>query len=135
MKIENGNNYLELEVSLEEDETLPSYGDAYVIISVNSNGFSGKNDLWVSAEGLQEFCASLVKLEKERIGEATLSSISPGELDLKIYSVDSLGHLAVAGTTGYEVTNMHHSLTFGFEFEGSQLVKAVALPWVKRNAA
>ena len=135
MKIESGNNHLKLEVSLEGDDTLPSYGDAYVIISISSNGFSGKNDLWVSAEGLKEFCTSLVKLERERRGEATLSSISPGELNLKIYSVDSLGHLAVAGTTSYEVANMPHSLTFGFEFEPSQLVKAVASPWVMRNAA
>ena len=135
MKIENGNNYLELEVSLEEDDTLPSYGDAYVIISVSSNGFSGKNDLWVSAEDLKEFCSSLVRLERERRGEATLSSISPGELILKIHSIDSLGHLAIAGTTGYEVTNMQHSLTFGFEFEPSQLTKAVASAWVVRNAA
>lgn len=135
MKIESGNNHLVLEVSVEEDDTLPSYGDAYVTISVHSNGFSGKNDLWVGAEELQEFCASLVKLEKKRKGEASLSSISPGELNLKIYSVDSLGHLAIKGTTGYEVANIPHSLTFGFEFEPSQLVKAVASPWVKQNAA
>jgi hypothetical protein len=135
MKIESGNNFLELEVSLEEDNTLPSYGDAYITISVHSNGFSGKNDLWVGAEEFQEFCTSLVKLEKERKGEATLNSISPGKLSLKIYSVDSLGHLAISGTTGYEVANIQHSLTFGFEFEPSQLVKAVASPWVKQNAA
>jgi hypothetical protein len=135
MKIENGNNYLELEVSLENDDTLPSYGDAYIIITVNSNGFSGKNDLWVGAEELKEFCVSLVRLEKERNGEATLSSMSPGELNLKIYSIDSLGHLAVAGTTGYQVVDIPHSLTFGFEFDPSQLIKAVGLPWVKQNAA
>ena len=134
MKIENGNNFIELEVSIEEDDSLPSKGDAYIIISLNSNGFSGKNDLWVIAEELQEFCTSLVRLEKERKGEATLTSISPGELDLKIHSIDSLGHLAVSGTTGYERDDMQHSVTFGFEFEPTELIKAVATPWVRQNA-
>ena len=135
MKIENGANFLELAVFLEEDESLPSKGDAYVVISVNSNGFSGKNDLWVAAEEFQKFCAALVKLEEERKGEATLTSISPGVLDLKFHSIDSLGHFAVTGTTGHEIDNMQHSVTFGFEFDPAQLVKAVATPWVKQYAA
>lgn len=135
MKIENGDNFIELEVSLEEDDSLPSKGDIYVIISLNSNSFSGKNDLWVMAKDFQSFCAALIKLEKERKGEATLTSISPGELELKFQSIDSLGHLAVSGTTGYEIDNMPHCVTFGFEFDPQELVKAVATPLVKQNSA
>jgi hypothetical protein len=134
MKIENGDNFIELEVSLEEDDSLPSKGDAYAMISVNSNGFSGKNDLWVMAEVLQAFCIALIKLEKERKGEAILTSISPGELFVKIYSIDSLGHMAVSGTTGYQIDNMQHSVTFGFQFDPSQLIKVVADPWVRRGS-
>lgn len=134
MKIENGENYIDMEVSLEKDDSLPSYGDAHITIAVHSNGFSGRNDVWVMAEEFRKFCISLVRLEKNRKGEAALNSISPGELDLKIYSKDCLGHLAVSVTTGCSVANIHHSVTFGFEFEPAQLVKAIETPWVSQSA-
>jgi hypothetical protein len=57
----------------------------------------------------------------------------------QIFSVDSLGHMGVRGKTGFEVINgtdfFPHSVTFGFEFEPSQLVSAVKVDWVKKNVA
>lgn len=55
------------------------------------------------------------------------------------FSIDSLGHMGVCGKTGYNVLNgsnlFPHSVTFGFEFDPSQLAKATKVDWVRKNAA
>ena len=139
IRFEDHKNFFELDLAMQETQDLPSKGDGYITIRVNSNGYSGHNDLWVSSESLRCFCCGLVDLEKKRKGEALLESISPGELYLQIFSVDSLGHIGVRGKTGFEVINgtdlFPHSVTFGFEFEPSQLVKAIKVDWVKKNVA
>ena len=104
---------------------------------MSSNGFSGQNDLWVLLESLSYFCRSLIALERTLKGEALLESISLGELNLQIFSIDPLGHMGVRGKTGFKVFNgpdlFPHSVTFGFEFDPSQLVKAAKVDWVKKN--
>jgi len=139
IRFDNHNNYFELDLATQEKEDLPSKGDAYVTIKLSSNGFSGQNDLWVLSESLFYFCRSLIALEKTRKGEALVESISPGELNLQIFSIDSLGHMGVRGKTGFKVFNgtdlFPHSVTFGFEFDPSQLVKAAKVDWVRKNAA
>ena len=68
-----------------------------------------------------------------------LESISPGELNLHVFSIDSLGHMGIRGKTGYKVFNgsdlFPHSVTLGFELDPSQLVKATKVDWVRKNAA
>ena len=139
IRFDNHNSYFELDLVTQENEDLPSKGDAYVTIKLGSNGFSGQNSLWVLSESLFYFCRSLIALEKIRKGEALLESISPGELNLQIFSIDSLGHMGVRGKTGFNVLNgtdlFPHSVTFGFEFDPSQLVKATKVDWVRKNAA
>ena len=134
-----GENYFKLEVLPEENESLQSYGDAYVTVAISSNGYRGHNDLWVSAGSLRSFCRALVALEASRRGAAELESISPDELTLKVHSVTSRGHVAVSGKTGYLVQHesggFWHSVEFGFEFDPSQLASAAKLPWVSRYAA
>lgn len=119
------------------DDT-PAEEDAYITIRVQSSGFSGSNDLWVNGADFKSFCRQLVELEKSRKGEARLSSISPDELSLTIKSIDSLGRVAVVGDTGYSVhigqQTDEHRVTFGFEFDPSQLAAAVVTPWVKSGA-
>lgn len=133
-----GEDFFELDVTPEEDAGLQSYGDAYVTVEVNSKGFRGHNDLWVSAESLRGFCRSLVTLEASRRGVAELESISPGELHVKVHSVTSRGHVAVSGKTGYLVRHegggFWHAVEFGFEFDPSQLTSATRLAWVRRYA-
>ena len=67
-----------------------------------------------------------------------LESMAPDRLRFVIRSVDSCGHMALEGATGRQVLREHfqpwHSVTFGFEFDPSQLVKAVSVDWVRRNA-
>lgn len=139
LRFEGKRNFIELDLAMQEKDNLPSKGDAYITIRLNSNGYAGQNDLWVSRESFHNFCHNLVNLEHKRKGEAILESMSPGELFLQILSIDSLGHMGVRGTTGFQVfagTDLFpHSVTFGFEFDPSQLEKAVKVDWIKMNAA
>ena len=47
--------------------------------------------------------------------------------------------MGILGTTGYSIKNensrFNHSVSFGFEFDPSQLVEAIKVDWVKRNGA
>ena len=92
----------------------------------------------MSGPQLWAFCRSLVSLERDRRGEAVLEAISPDELRIVVRSVDTLGHMAVSGSTGYEVQRENsrwwHAVTFGFDFDPSQLIAAVKVGWVLRNA-
>jgi hypothetical protein len=138
LRLQNIDDYFEMEVAIEEDHTLPNHGDAYITIKIQSHGFSGHNDLWVTGDEFASFCRSVVALEKSLSGEAVLKSISPNELRLCIRSISSRGHLAVEGETGYQIQGENgsfwHSVSFGIEFEPSQLSEAVKLPWVQRYA-
>lgn len=126
-------------MAMQEKDDLPSKGDAYITIKLHSNGYAGRNDLWVSNKALCTFCHDLIELEDKRKGETILESISPGELYLQIFSIDSLGHMGIRGTTGFQVfggTDLFpHSVTFGFEIDPSQLEKAAKVGWIKLNGA
>jgi hypothetical protein len=129
-------DWFEMAVTIEEDHTLQSFGDAYITIKVQSHGFAGHNALWVTGNEFASFSRSLLALEKSLSGEAVLESISPNDLRFRIRSVSSRGHLAVEGETGYQIQGENglywHSVSFGIEFEPSQLTEAVKLPWVQR---
>ena len=139
IRFEENNNFLKLDMAMQEKDDLPSKGDAYITIKLRSNGYAGQNDLWVSHESLCYFCRNLIELENKRKGETILESMSAGELYLQIFSIDSLGHVGIRGTTGFEVfkgTDLFpHSVTFGFEFDPSQLETATKIDWIKLNGA
>lgn len=136
LRFHNGDNYLEMMIEIEEDQSLQSYGDAAVSITLQSHGFSGYSDFWVFGQALGSFCTSLISLANTLNGEASLESISPNELKLGIRSLSQEGNIVIAGTTGRmiyeENSKIWHSVSFGFEFEPSQLIEAVKLPWVQR---
>jgi hypothetical protein len=138
LRFENQEDFVELDLVEQEAADLPSRGDAYVTVRVSAAGFCGHNDLWVLPPALRSFCQGLLALERDRRGQAVLESVLPEELRIVIRSVDSCGHMAVEGSTGYEVQREHsrpwHSVAFGFEFDPSQLVRAVGLGWVRANA-
>ncbi|RYH43526.1 MAG: hypothetical protein EON54_17255 [Alcaligenaceae bacterium] len=134
----NGEDFLEMHLQVEEDSSLPSHGDAYVTMRVASAGFTGHNDFWIQADALRNFAADLVRLDGSLSGQANLESISPNELNLTVRSVSSRGHLAIAGSLGYEVrrenSTFWHSAAFGFEFEPAQLAMACQHDLVRRYA-
>lgn len=139
IRFQDHKNYVEIDIANQEDGDMPSRGDAYVTIEISSNGFSGHNDLWVSYGSIQSFCRDLIRLEEIRKGETILESISPDELYIRIFSTTSRGHIGILGTTGYSIQNensrFNHSVSFGFEFDPSQLLTAIKVDWVKRNGA
>ena len=132
MRIGNQENYIDIDLQLECDSSIPSYGDALVSIVVSSNGYLAKNQIWVSQEELRNFNIGLSLLEEKRKGEAVLSSMSPGELFLKVYAYNGLGHIAISGETGHLIVgdvNFNHSIKFGFTIEPEQLVKLSKIKW------
>ncbi len=138
LRFYDGTNFFEMNVTREEDQSLPYYGDAYIVCKLSSHGFQGQNDLWVAGECLREFYEGLKILEQKRHGEAILESLSPNELQVRIHSVGSRGHMAVSGCIGYLIyqdnSSFWHSVEFGFEFEPSQLIEAVHMPWVVQGS-
>lgn len=137
IRFSNNKDILELGLAIQEEDNLPSQGDLYLTVAVRSNGYMGQNDLWVQYRSFRSFCAALADLERNRHGEAILESASPDELKIRVHSVDSCGHMAVEGLTGYDVQREHsrfrHTVQFGFEFEPSQLLENLKVDWVKRN--
>jgi len=129
-------NFVEITASVEGDPSLPSFGDARLSILVDSNGFTGRNNLWVQREGLIAFATQLAKVDRTLAGDAKLSSISPDELELVVRAVSSRGHIAVVGSTGHrlqgENSSYQHAVSFGFEFEPSQLSVALRHSWLSQ---
>ncbi|MEK8034998.1 hypothetical protein AACH06_29635 [Ideonella sp. DXS29W] len=138
LRFAQGDSFFEMDVPVFEDVSLQSVNGSVVVLRVRSSGYAGENDLWVHTEDLHRFAIGLVELERSLRGEARLTSMSPNELDLKVLAVSSRGHLAVQGTTGHLIQGENQvswdSVSFGFEFEPSQLSAAVAEPWVRKNA-
>ncbi|MEN3111987.1 hypothetical protein ACFONG_19470 [Uliginosibacterium paludis] len=134
--LSNHENFFEMFVAVEEESKLPSFGDARLEVSASSQGFEGKAAAWAHAEEMKNFCLGLVTLNQTLSGEAKLSSMSPNELELIVFASNSRGHLAVEGSMGHhfiaENGSFWHSVSFGFEFEASQLASAVKSPWVQR---
>ena len=113
-------------------------GDAYVTVAIESRGFSGRNDLHVHSDAFNNFCASLISLQRTLTGEARLIGVMPNELDIVLAPADRLGHIVVKGHTGYHVQMAHtsywHALHFGFQIEPTQLDAAAQVPWVTEHA-
>ncbi|WP_425321312.1 WapI family immunity protein [Chromobacterium violaceum] len=135
MRFENSGSHFEMSIAIEDDPATQNRGDVYITIDVLSGGFRGHNDLWVFDGEFSAFCAALISLEHSLNGEATLESMSPDGLKLRIFSVNSRGHLAVEGNTGYwsqdQEGSFWHSLSFGFSFEPQQLTRALTARWIR----
>lgn len=54
------------------------------------------NYIWLSDADIEKFLIELDELDKSRKGDATLESMSPGEMALTFLPLDNLGHLSVS---------------------------------------
>jgi hypothetical protein len=133
---EREKSFVEVEL-LEVAEAAYAPGDALLGVRMQSSGFTGSAEVWVQREQLRQFCACLIALNGSLRGEARLESISPEELELKVLTVSSRGHIAVEGKVGryaYGPERMYwHNAAFGFEVEQTQLAQAVQVPWIAAN--
>ena len=138
MRFHNQDNFVDIDLASQSPTNTPPGSDVHLTIRVSSRGFAGHNEVWVLAASFKAFCRSLVDLERDRAGEAVLEALSPDECRIVVRSVDSRGHMAVGGATGYAVQMENclvwHSVTFGFEFDPSQLIEAVKVDWLLRDA-
>jgi hypothetical protein len=134
----NSTNFFELELLREESDSGSVNGYPTVLFraAASANGFRGESEAWVFTEHLEKFCKSLVSLNDLLRGEASLDSLSPNELSVKLASVNSRGYLGVSGQIGKhfftENSDYWHSVSFGFEFEPAQLQAAIRVPWITR---
>ena len=88
-RIVSGPNSLLLEITEVIPLTLPTAGDACFTAEVSTGDFSGRGSSWVEALALDDFLSALRSMDHTRKGEARIESMSPGELQLRVYSVDS----------------------------------------------
>ena len=72
-------------------------GDVRLQVRVRCQSFAGAGDAWISEENWTTFCQQLDALDRARQGDATLESISPGELRLRVQSIDRAGHMGIEG--------------------------------------
>lgn len=139
-RLTNATSYFELELLRDESDSDSANGYPSVLFraATSSNGFRGESEAWVFTEHLEKFCESIVSLNDLLKGEASLDSLSPNELSVKLASVNSRGYLGVSGQIGNHVftenSDYWHSISFGFEFEPAQLQGAIRAPWITRYA-
>jgi hypothetical protein len=72
-------------------------GDVRVVARMRLAAFAGAIETWIKRDAWATFRTQLEALERIRQGEAILESMSPGELRLRIRTLDRLGHMGVEG--------------------------------------
>lgn len=88
-----GNDYQHVTINACSDGTL----DFSVGVDVRVAEFAAAIGVVVAESDWLAFMKGLVELDTTRRGVAVLQSAITGELLLQIYSMDSAGHMAVAG--------------------------------------
>lgn len=92
-------------------------------VEVQLHGFSGRCEVWVERLAVADFASALKRLEETRRGEASLQGEAPEDLELKLSSMDRVGHMllefkvtriTVAGDRGRPVSIQ---LAGGFELD------------------
>jgi hypothetical protein len=106
---------------VEVGETDYDRGDIRLRVRVSSIGFRGDYEhVWIRAEEFARFIKELDAVERDRTGMATLSSMSPNDLELRIRIRDSAGHLSVEGYLGrfsYGVTGVPVEARIGYSID------------------
>jgi hypothetical protein len=130
MNIRDGESYIELEVTERMPAGTPGAGDSRFTVRVRMTGgetsFRAESWAWVERGVLAEFARQLRQLEDLRQGSASLESMSPGELELDIRSLDPAGHMGVFGQVAHScyggAGGPHRSeVAFGLAFCPSEL--------------
>jgi hypothetical protein len=98
IRLGDPNDFVEIEVL--ERGTLDgrNAGDLRLGVSVRCGTFAGSYDqVWIARDDWSSFVAGMRRLERERNGQASLTSMSPEEFELHLQVVDRAGHLAAHG--------------------------------------
>jgi hypothetical protein len=131
MLIRENENWVEMDAVDHVHSNPPACGDLKLSIAVNSNKFSGQAFAWIDASTFASFMQQLGELEHDRQGSAAMEGISPGAFFFRIWSIDRLGHVAIAGRIAKQVhtsdvATFQHAVEFGFEIDPTSLPKILA---------
>ncbi|WP_418510815.1 hypothetical protein [Corallibacter sp.] len=96
MTIQNeiGTRKIELNICDSELINYPSYRLNINILTEELNA-EFTRPIWIALTDLEFFTQKLIELEKTRIGDEKLESISPEEFHIRFRNINKLGHLAV----------------------------------------
>jgi hypothetical protein len=121
-----GKDRVEISCAERGEPQTPAAEDLLLVVTVVTSGFEGKNDAWVLRDAWRDFLAGMKGLDETRQGEASVESMSPGELRLSVQSLDLLGHLGVEGMIGLRSNKRTVRLEFSpIEFDPSQISEIV----------
>ena len=85
---------IELNISDSEIVNYPSYRLKINLLTEELNAEFNR-PIWIALTDLESFTQKLTELDKTRIGDEKLESMSPDEFYLRFRNIDKLGHLAV----------------------------------------
>ncbi|WP_289045367.1 hypothetical protein [uncultured Olleya sp.] len=96
MTIQNeiGTRKIELNISDSELVNYPSYCLKINLLTEEFNAEFNR-PIWIALTDLESFTQKLIELEKTRIGDEKLESMSPDEFYIRFRNIDKLGHIAV----------------------------------------
>ena len=98
IRIGDPNDFVEIEVVERGTLVGQNNGDLRLAVSLRCGTFTGSYDqVWISRHDWSSFLTGLRRLERDRQGEASLLSMSPGEFELHLQIIDRAGHLAAHG--------------------------------------
>jgi hypothetical protein len=104
-----------------------------VHVEVAANGFSGQAcEVWFWLAELRGFVDALERLERDRSGEAILTSMSPNEFILTIRVADRAGHVVLRATLQWPVYgvlpqggSVDHRVELGFALDPTMLPRVL----------
>jgi len=119
-------SYLTLAVIESELSHFPSFRFQ---VEVSDRGFTASSAAWVSADEVQTFAIQLRQCQRTGRNQAVLSSMSPGELELRVEPSDALGHFQLIYRVGCQRLNnagwQESALTGGFDLDTQHLEQMV----------
>ncbi len=110
--------YLTLAIIEAELTHLPSFRFQ---VEVSDRGFTASSSVWAAADDVHIFASQLRQCQRMGRSQALLSSMSPGELELRVEPSDALGHFQVVYRVGRHRLNnagrQAAAVTGGFDLD------------------
>ena len=125
MRIGDANSFVEFVLKEAVPEGVQGASDTSCSVEVSCKGFAGKvNSVWFARSDIDRFLSDLQNFELVRKGSVSLANMSSPSDDsplyFEIFSVSSLGHLAVRATLRRityveELNPLTVSISFAFD--------------------
>jgi hypothetical protein len=122
MLIEQGTNYIELEIS----SPAPGSKARRASVGLGSGDFQAvRAEVWLEPGEFEGFLQDLRDLEKNRKGKASLSAEDAREFQVAIATIDKSGHLEVTARLSQEGREASASLECRFGLDPSALPRVL----------